>query len=194
MSKAKKYILLCAIILTCLFSTSFLAFDRYLNNKKQDIEEENRAALAKKMEKSLDDSIIVTLFKGDVKEQETTLGKLKKELSISHDLNVEELSSILSGKGYTLDGVYDKEIVYRRNIKDGIEPNMYYIGECEGFIAIYTSDENGNLTISNPSSDIIKEGKKFKDLTKNDQQMIKNNELKCKTKEEAEERISELVS
>ena len=71
---------------------------------------------------------------------------------------------------------------------------MYYIGECDGCIAIYTSDEQGNLTINDPQNDIFRVGKKFKDLTKNDQNIIKNRELKFSNKDDAEEKISELIS
>lgn len=192
--RRRRYILGTAIIFTCLFSISFLVFNRYLDNKKEEIEEAHQETLAREKEKNIDDSVIVILYKDDIKEQETTLKELKKSLGVNHDLNEKELSNILSGKGYVLDGVYDKEIIYRRTIKDSIEPNMYYIGECDGCIAIYTSDEQGNLTINDPQNDIFRVGKKFKDLTKNDQNIIKNRELKFSNKDDAEEKISELIS
>lgn len=194
MSRRRKCILGAAIIFTCLFSGSFFVFDRYLDNKKEEIEEEHQETLAREKEKTLDNSIMIILYKDDIKEEETTLKELKKSLGINDDLNEKELSNILSAKGYVLDGIYDKEIIYRRTIKDSIEPNKHYIGECDGCIAIYTSDEQGNLTINDPQNDIFRVGKKFKDLTKNDQNIIKNRELKFSNKEEAEEKISELIS
>ncbi len=194
MNKIRKYVLGAAIIFTFIFSVSFLAFDRYIDNKREEIEEANEQTLAREKEKPLDNSILVVLYKDDIKEQETTLKELKKNLEVDEDLNEEDLSELLSGKGYVLDGVYDKQIIYRRSVKDSIEPNMYYIGECDGWIAIYTSDDEGNLTINDPQNDIIKEGKKFKNLTENDQTIIKNRELKFASKDEAEEKISELVS
>ena len=194
MNKIRKYVLGAAIIFTFIFSVSFLAFDRYIDNKREEIEEANEQTLAREKEKPLDNSILVVLYKDDIKEQETTLKELKKNLEVKEDLNEEDLSELLSGKGYVLDGVYDKQIIYRRSVKDSIEPNMYYIGECDGWIAIYTSDDEGNLTINDPQNDIIKEGKKFKNLTENDQTIIKNRELKFASKDEAEEKISELVS
>lgn len=194
MNKIRKYVLGAAIIFTFIFSVSFLAFDRYIDNKREEIEEANEQTLAREKEKPLDNSILVVLYKDDIKEQETTLKELKKNLEVNEDLNEEDLSELLSGKGYVLDGVYDKQIIYRRSVKDSIEPNMYYIGECDGWIAIYTSDDEGNLTINDPQNDIIKEGKKFKNLTENDQTIIKNRELKFASKDEAEEKISELVS
>lgn len=194
MNKVKKYILVIAIIVTCLFSMSFLAFNKYLNNKKEIIEEENQATLAKEKEKPLDNSIKITLYKDDAKEQQSTLKELKNSLGLSDDLNEKELSEVLSKKGYELDGVYDNEIIYKRLAEDSIEPDMYYIGECDGWIAIYVSDKDGKLTISNPQQDIMNEGKKFKDLPKNDQEIIKNRDLKFKTRDEAEEKISELIS
>lgn len=194
MNKIRKYVLGAAIIFTFIFSVSFLAFDRYIDNKREEIEEANEQTLAREKKKPLDNSILVVLYKDDIKEQETTLKELKKNLEVNEDLNEEDLSELLSGKGYVLDGVYDKQIIYRRSVKDSIEPNMYYIGECDGWIAIYTSDDEGNLTINDPQNDIIKEGKKFKNLTENDQTIIKNRELKFASKDEAEEKISELVS
>ena len=194
MSKNRKYILSIAIVFTCLFTMSFYAFDKYLYNRKEKIEEEHQQTLARESKKNLDNSMIVILYKNDIKEQETTLKELKKNLGVNDDLSEDELTNILSEKGYDLDGIYDKEIIYRREIKDSIEANMYYLGECDGCIAIYTSDEQQNLTITDPQNDIFRVGKKFKDLTKNDQEIIKNRELKFKSKDEAEEKISELIS
>ncbi|SFU38264.1 hypothetical protein SAMN04487886_10169 [Clostridium sp. DSM 8431] len=194
MINIKRKLFVSVIILISLFTVSFFLFSTYLDNKRIEIEEEDKEALAIKEEEPLDNSILITLFKGDTKESSKALGELKKEFQISEDLNQKELTEFLSSKGYALDGVYDKELVYKRSTENSIEPNIYYIGEADGCIAIYSSDEEGNLTITDPTNDIFREGKKFKDLTKNDQEMIKNNELKCKSKDEAEEKVSELIS
>lgn len=194
MINIKKKLFIGVLILISLFTVSAFVFSTYFNNKEIEVEEENREALAAKEEEPLDNNILITLFKGDIKESSKTLGKLKSDLGTSEELNQKQLTDLLANKGYELDGIYDKELVYKRSIENSIEPNIYYIGESDGCIAIYSSDEDGNLTITDPMNDIFREGKKFKDLTKNDQEMIRNNELKCKTKDEAEEKVSELIS
>ena len=56
--RRRRYILGTAIIFTCLFSISFLVFNRYLDNKKEEIEEAHQETLAREKEKNIDDSVI----------------------------------------------------------------------------------------------------------------------------------------
>jgi hypothetical protein len=195
MNKTKKFILLGAIILTIMFVVSFFVFDNYLDNKKSVNEETNQATMAKDKTAILDESIKITLFKGDSKEKESTLKDMKKELGLDGDITEETLSKALEKSGYKLDSVYDKEISYKRTPESAVEPNKYYIRQYEEYFTVFGSDSNGELTITNPQIDIhLNEKKKFKDLPKVDQDMINNLELKFNTKDEAEEKLSELVS
>ncbi|MBD7911518.1 hypothetical protein [Clostridium cibarium] len=194
MSKIKKFILLGAIILTLLFVISYFVFDNYLNNQNQIAEENNQTTLAKDKTKVLDDNFKITLFKGDVKERESTLKDMKKELGLGDNITEEALRKALENNGYTVDAVYDNEISFKRSPESAVEPNKYYIREFDGYFAIYGSDKDGNLLIENPSTDIYNERKKFKDLPKSDQDIINRLDLKFNTKAEAEEKLSELIS
>jgi hypothetical protein len=194
MNKAKKFILLGAIILTMMFIISYFVFDNYLDNQRTINEENNQTTMAKDTTKTLDENIKITLFKGDSKEKESTLKEMKKELGLDGDITQEMLRKALENSGYSLDAVYDKEIYFKRAAENAIEPNKYYIKEYEEYFAIFGSDNNGNLLIENPQTDIFKERKKFKDLPKSDQDMINKLEMKFDTKAKAEEKISELIS
>ena len=194
MSKSKKVILVGMIILTVVFTISFLVFDNYLNNKATEGEESNQATMSTDKTNILADNIKISLFKDDTKEEESTLKDLKSKLNIEGDITEEKLSEVLAKKGYELEYSTKNEISYKRDAKNSVEPNKYYIRETDGFLSIFESDDEGNLTIINPQTDIYVDRKKVKDLPKSDQEMIERWEFKYTTKDEAEDKVSELIS
>ncbi|MBE6051000.1 MAG: hypothetical protein E7214_10215 [Clostridium sp.] len=192
MSKNKKVVLISVIILTIIFTISFFIFDNYLSNKE--VEESNKEVMSLDKSNILSESMKISLFKDDAKEDETTLKNLKTKLNIEGDITEEKLSEVLSKRGYELDYASDNELTYKRDAKDSVEPDKFYIKDVDGYLAIFRSDSDGNLTITNPHTDIYSDRKKVKDLPKSDQEMIEKLEFKYNTKEEAEDKISELVS
>lgn len=194
MSKNKKIILFSVIILTVIFSISFFVFDNYLINREIENEEKNKEAMSLDKSHMLGDTIKISLFKDDKKEAEMTLKDLKSKYDIEGDVTEEKLSNVLSKSGYELEYTSNNEITYKRDAKDSVEPDKFYIKEVDGYLAIFRSDSNCDLTISNPHTDIYSDKKKIKDLPKSDQEMIEKLEFKYDTKEEAEDKISELIS
>ncbi|MDS0524427.1 hypothetical protein NNC19_01975 [Clostridium sp. SHJSY1] len=195
MNKAKKFIFLGAIIFTLMFVISFFAFDNYLNKRKNIDEETNQTTMANDKNNVLNEKIKITLYKGDSKEKEGTLKDMKKDLGLDGDVTQETLSKSLEKQGYKLDTVYDDEISYKRSVESAVEPNKYYIKQYEEYFTVFASDSEGNLILSNPQIDMhLNEKKKLKDLPKSDQDIINKLELKFDTKDEAEEKLSELIS
>ncbi|MGG7176464.1 hypothetical protein ACQPU1_02645 [Clostridium paraputrificum] len=196
MRKVSKLIIISCIVLLGIFVVSFLATDIYLDKKSKESDETSQSLSAGNDNKklSLEDKTKISLFKKNSKEKETTLGELKKELGLDGEVTEEVLSTALQKKGYELDGKGDKELSYTREVESSVEPDKYYIKDYDGYLAIYKSDTNGNLTIENPITDVFKESKKFEDLPSTDRELINNLERKFDNKEDAEDGIYELIS
>lgn len=194
MKDAKKYILIGAIILTIIFFASFFQFNRYLEKKTIEREETQQTALTRDKTAALKEDVLITLYKGDKQEKVTSLKEIKSELSLEGEVSEESLTKALEKKGYSLEGVEDTELTYKRSVENSVEDNKYYIKEYDGYFAIYKSDSHGNLVIENPATDIFKEKKKFSQLPKSDQDMINNLEFKYTDRNQAEDKISELIS
>ena len=78
-------------------------------------------------------------------------------------------------------------------ISKSVKPNKYYIGEKDGFLAIYKTDKDGTLLIEN-SEDVYSDNKKVDNLREIDKNKIKNFEFEYDSKEDAEESLSEFLS
>ena len=121
------------------------------------------------------------------------MSELKKELNIDKNLTETELSKALKDKGYVLEVESNGEMTYKRDASKAVKPNKYYIGEKDGFLAIYKTDDNGTLSIEN-SEDVYTNSKKVDKLSEIDKEKIKNFELEYNSKDDAEESLSEFLS
>lgn len=192
MSKGRKIILLSAIVLTIIFVISFLVFDNMLTKRNEGNTDTNETTSNKEND-SLKDNVRISLYTGENREKESTLKELKKQLGIDGDITEEELCETLSKNGYELDSNYGNEIIFSRDVESSIEPNKYYIkADDDGFLAIFKSDNEGNLSIENKDTDIY--NKKISELPKIDQEQITS--LKCKydSKDDADEFMSQFIS
>ena len=193
MSKRKIFIIM-TLVLAIIFSLTYYLCDKYIT--KPIIDKEN-ATVVKNGSLSTDDDLSdetkVCLYSGDVKEDELSLGDLKKELNISEDLSVNDLSKSLKDKGYVLVLTSDKELTYKRDPSQTVKPDKYYIGEKEGYLAIYKTDDNGILQIEK-DEDVYRDSKKIDSLTPADITKIKNFEFEYDNKDDAEEKLSEFLS
>jgi hypothetical protein len=194
MKYAKKYILIGAIILTIIFVVSFFQFNRYLEKKVIEREEAQQTALTRDKTATLKEDILINLFTGDKQEKVISLKNIKSELALEGEVSEESLTKALEKKGYSLEEEGETEITYKRSVENSIEANKYYIKEYEGYFVIYKSDSHGNLVIENPTTDIFNQKKKFSQLPKSDQDMINNLEFKYDDRNQAEDKISELIS
>lgn len=189
-SKKKLFIGMTMILVLIFFITYYLS-DKYITNKNL----KNNAVEASETNKNnkLSDNARIYLFSGEKKEKELTIAELKKELNISGDLSKGELSKALSEKGYVLELNADGEMTYKKDTSKSVKPNKYYIGEKDGFLAIYKTDKDGILLIEN-SEDVYSDNKKVGSLREIDKNKIKSFEFEYDSKEEAEENLSEFLS
>lgn len=190
MNKKKLFISM-TIILALIFSITYYLSDKYITNKNA----KNNVAIASDINKNsgLSDSTKIYLFAGEKKEKESTIADLKKELNIDGNLTQSELSKALKDKGYALEVESSGEMTYKRDISKSVKPDKYYIGEKDGFLAIYKTDNDGILLIEN-SEDVYSNNKKVDNLRESDKNKIKNFEFEYNSKEDAEESLSEFLS
>lgn len=190
--KNKKYmILFMAATLVIIFSLSYYLTDRYISSKK--IKGNAVTASETYKARNINDSTKIYLFSGENKEKELTIAELKKELNIEGDLTQGELAKLLKNKGYILEVESNGEMKYRKDISNSIKPNKYYIGEKDGYLAIYKTNNDGTLIIEN-NGDVYSSSKKVNTLRESDRNKIKDFEFQFDTKEDAEESLSEFLS
>ena len=193
MMNKKKILISMIILLALIFSISYYFTGRYFKNKNADSTNNTTEVSQTKGQSGLDDSTKIYLFAGEKKEKESTIAELKKELNIDGDLTQAQLSKALNQKGYALELASNGELTYKRDASKAVKPNKYYIGEKDGYLAIYKTDNTGTLTIEN-KEDVYSDGKKFDSLTEGDKTKIKNFEFEYDSKEDAEENLSEFLS
>lgn len=179
------------ITLILIFSITYYLSSKYIHDRQP--KENSVVASQVKQDNELDDNIKICLFAGEKKENELTLAELKKEFNLDKSLTKAELSSALKDKGYLLEKESNDEMVYKRESSKSVKPNKYYIGEKDGFLAIYKTNENGELLIEN-SNDVYTDSKKVDKLGDIDKTKIRNFELEYDSREDAEESLSEFLS
>lgn len=191
--KAKPVI---AIVLCIVVGTVFYLSSYYYNISK--IEKSNATVAAKeasKKEEALkDDSVIKFNRKNAQGVEETyfkvTIGELKSKLKLSK-LTQSELEKMMEEKGYKKYSAKDDEMIFTREEGTGLLPNKYYLGDKDGNIAMYKTDENGKAFIEKDSDVTVKA---LYSLPKIDSDKIKGFESVFDTREECEEALSGYTS
>ena len=192
MNRKKKILISMTIALALIFSITYYLCDIYITNNTIG-NQANESTQVNSNKSELDDSIKVSLFAGEKKENELTIADIKEELNIDYELTEIELAEALKDKGYALDVEANGELVFKRDPSKALESNKYYIGEKDGFLAIYKTDDKGTPLIES-DEDVFTENKMVDSLGKVERNKIKNFEFKYSSKEEAEENLSEFIS
>ncbi|MGG5462569.1 hypothetical protein [Clostridium sp. B9] len=131
--------------------------------------------------RTLDDHVVV--------DYKTTIGEMVKKEEVSES-EVEELVAALSQDGYELISSEDGEMVFLNNMGT-LEAGKYYIGEKDGYIAMFKAGEDGRPTIEKPEDVSTK---RIDDLPEVDREKISNFEKKYDTREECEEHMTNYIS
>ena len=168
----KKVITISAFLIVGLFFSTY-----YIVNKKieqRDLKYLNTLAEetnASKANVILKNDLKVAFYTENSKDKVTTIKALIDEYKISSR----------SSEG----------IIFKRDSKDSLEKNTYYIGEKDGYLAIYKTDDNGNLNIHKVYSDDIS----IDNFMEVDANKIKNYKyFNSKNLNEVEEKITELTT
>lgn len=192
----KKLSIISGIIVTALvisFFGSYFITDRLTNPKyvKNATEEEKTVY---NNTKALDDDMILILMNQGVVEKEQSILEFKKENFISSEISQQFIVNFFEANGYNLEELQDEKAVFS---KDGttnvLQPNKYYIGEKDGYFAIYKTDSEGNLTIES-EDDVYRDSRSIDFLKGEDLEDIKNLKHCYDTKDEAIEKLTAYIS
>ena len=174
-----------------IFASSYMITYFYNSRKIQQTnmkvtEKKGELVLAENMDviftrRTLDDHVVV--------DYKTTIGEMVKNDEIKGE-NMDELISAVEKDGYELVSSTSGEIIFLNDM--GIlEAGKYYIGEKDGYIAIFKAGEDGRPFIEKPEDVSTK---KIEDMPEVDRSKISNFEKKYDTREECEENITNYIS
>lgn len=189
----KKIITISAFLIVGLFFSTY-----YIANKKieqRDLKYLNTLAEetnASKANEILKNDLKVDFYTENTKDKVTTIKALIDEYKIDkNNVTENELAKAVSKDGYKLSSRSSEGIIFKRDSKDSLEKNTYYIGEKDGYLAIYKTDDNGNLNIHKVYSDDIS----IDNFMEVDANKIKNYKyFNSKNLNEVEEKITELTT
>lgn len=180
-----------------IFFISYNVTLRYYNENNNDISREVEQSVNSSNANEVNENAQIIL-KTKTKDNKTLVEKsltfedLKKIIG-KDKIQREDIESYYSKLNYTIEFLNEKTIVLIRDITNiTLNPNKYYLGEKEGFIALFKTDEKGNPKIEDDKNDIST--KKVTDLSDIDKNKIIHFQKEYNTKEEAEEDLSQYTS
>ena len=179
-------------IVGCFFATYFIT-DRLTNPKYVNNNAEEEKTVYNNT-KALDDNMILILMNEGIVEKEQSISEFKKENFITSEISQQFIVNFFEANGYNLEELQDEKVVFN---KDGttnvLQPNKYYIGEKDGYIAIYKTDADGKLTIEN-EDDVYRNSRPISFLKGEDLDEIKKMKNYYDTKDEAIEKLTAYIS
>lgn len=183
-------------LLAICFCLSYFITD-YITDPNRDItnaEAQNETVYGEN-NKYLDDNIYVMLKTNDNIDMAENLINLKSKLDLSENITKEDLSEELSTQGYVLSEWDNNKLVYTRDAAintSKFKSDKYYLGEENGFISLFKTDSNGNIIESEKK--VYSDSKPLSNLPEIDQNYIKEHKFSFDTKEEALQKLSEMIS
>ena len=183
-------------LLAICFCLSYFITD-YITNPNRDItnaEAQNETVYSEN-NKYLDDNIYVMLKTNDNIDMAENLINLKSKLDLSENITKEDLSEELSTQWYVLSEWDNNKLVYTRDAAvntSKFKSDKYYLGEENGFISLFKTDSNGNIIESEKK--VYSDSKPLSNLPEIDQNYIKEHKFSFDTKEEALQKLSEMIS
>lgn len=166
--------------LAILFCGAYFITD-YFNNidRRVDIEDGSEKVVLNQTPQALKDDTIIVLKTKDNLDSEKTLSQLKVELSLTGDVTKESLEKALKSDGYTIGEIKEDKLVFNRESKHVLLPNKFYLGEKDGMLAIYKTNDTGE------PKDIYVDKAPINILPEVNQESLKNFEKYYDTEEEA---------
>lgn len=183
-------------LLAICFCLSYFITD-YITDPNRDItnaEAQNETVYSEN-NKYLDNNIYVMLKTNDNIDMAENLINLKSKLDLSENITKEDLNEELSTQGYVLSEWDNNKLVYTRDAAintSKFKSDKYYLGEENGFISLFKTDSNGNIIESEKK--VYSDSKPLSNLPEIDQNYIKEHKFSFDTKEEALQKLSEMIS
>ena len=149
--KRKIYLSILFLGTIILFSGTYYLTSKSIKNRELEkqnsmqAEEVNSSSIAKG--RTLRDDLIISFYTNEKRDKSTTVSELIKINNLEDGLTEELLTKQALKDGYELVEKSNDRFIYRRNsqekVSSNFEKNTYYIGESDGYLAIYKYDNNG---------------------------------------------------
>lgn len=190
--RRKKYFIFSIIAIIGLFFISYYFVSKNIKSRNL-----NNSTMSKEMiynnnsGMELRDDLKVSFYTDTNRDKTVTISTLMNEYNLEKNLTEEVLSKAVSKNGYKLVNKSNDTFVYKRTKEESLKANTYYIGESDGFLAIYKTDDKGNLKTEKVYSDDIT----IDMLRESDINKLKNFKyFNSSNLEEAENKITELTT
>lgn len=182
-------------LLTISFYASYFVTDYFTNPNRQNssIDEENQNVYADN--KYLSNDIFITLKTKDEVDVIDKLSNIITKYNLKEKITEDELSKEFSKSGYTLTEKNSQKLVFARDketTSDNLQANKYYLGEEDGYISIFKTDSNGNVIESEKT--VYKDSKPINNLPEIDQNYIKEHKFSFDSKNDALQKLNEMIS
>ena len=192
-NKMKKiyYIFSVIVLLVMCFTLIYLITDRLTNPKydQSNIEEREDKIVYNSTDK-LDENTTIEFMIGNEVAKELSLKEFKNENNIDVDVTQEFLFNYVEASGYKLEALGNNKIVFKKENEEVVLiPNKYYLGEKDGYFAIYKTDSEGKAFIES-ENDVFKDSAKVDTIPVEAEENIKSLKYYYDTKEEALQRIA----
>lgn len=197
--KRKIYLSILLLGIIILFSSTYYLTSKSIKNRelqKQNsiqVEEVNSSGVVDG--RNLRDDLIISFYTNEKRDRTTTVSDLIKANDLKSGLTEEALTKQALKEGYELVEKSDERFIYRRNKEEkeskNFEAGTYYIGENDGYLAIYKADNEGNLK----KEKVYEDEMSIEMFRESDSEKIKNfNYFNSKNIEEVENKIMELIT
>ena len=141
------------------------------------------------------DYLFITLKTKDEVDIIDTLSNIITKYNLKEKLTEEELSNELSKNGYNLSEKNEQKLTFTREKEvnsTNLSPNKYYLGEENGYISVFKTDSKGEII--EPEKKVYSDSKPISNLPETDQNYIKENKFSFDSKDEALQKLSEMIS
>ena len=175
--------------LAILFCGTYFITD-YFNNPSKisgEDDESGKVVLNQTPQALKDDTIVILKTKDNI-DSEKKISELKVELGLTGEVTKESLAKALKSKGYSGGEINEDKLVFNRQSEHVLIPNKFYLGEKDGMLAIFKTDENGE------PKDIYVGEAPINILPEVNQQSLRNFEKCYDTEEEAHMRLTAYTS
>lgn len=157
-----------------------------------EIEDTNQVDVSTVVTDTLTDDIIISFTKKNLNEEfevyhKLTIGEMKKNLNVD-SIKESDLTNILEDKGFKKISFDNKNISFEKIQEAGLKSNKYYIGDKDGYIAIFKTDQNGIAFIEKQSDITTAQTENY---PKPDVDKIKGFERVFETREECEDALAD---
>ena len=181
--KKNRFILVSTVLLAAIIFLLVYTITYNINNSRNNVDFVNRSGHEKILRNATKEVVVVNEdSKGDFSEKT----RIKLEL--------EDISKIFVDMypmdKYEIIDFNDKSIILKERDAISFTPNKYYIGQKDGYITVFKSDDKGKLFIENEVLDVS--SKKVESLPVADRELVMNYSISSEEREEVQYILSEL--